>query len=135
LSKFTLPKIRTKHIIILPTQPPKKRKRERKKGVIEFAIAWIDWLQRSKAQSTIHRKPTQFEEREDINKSTPQQKKKKKKKQQVCCRICNLITDGLMDWWWIACREAKPSQPELSPKQKPQIQLKREAVEEHNEWA
>jgi hypothetical protein len=41
MSKFTLPKIRTKHIIILPTQPPKKRKRERKK-VIEFAIAWID---------------------------------------------------------------------------------------------
>ncbi len=33
-----------------------------------------------------------------------------------------------MDWWWIACREAKPSQPELSPKQKPQIELKREAV-------
>jgi hypothetical protein len=87
LSKSTLPKIRTKHIIILPTQPPKKRKRERKKGVIEFAIAWIDRLQRSKARSTIHRKPTQLKEGEDINKLAPQHKKRRRRRRSNKCVV------------------------------------------------
>jgi hypothetical protein len=39
-------------------------------------------LQRSKARSTIHRKPTQFEEGEDINKLAPQHKKRRRRRRR-----------------------------------------------------